>query len=210
MMRWLIGIPIRGKLMLLGGSVAALALVISGVVLVYFAYVGTKSELQHRLQTHANIMAISSAAALAFDDAEAAQTTVQALAGERAILAAEIRRADNSVFITHTFVQRPLEEIRNGDDVVHVIADVNLQRRIGTGHVWASDAADHDRPGDARAGPRGGGVLHCGALRGLTSAAHDLRAHPRAREHGVCCFEVAQLRTAGGGAEQRRSGRADH
>ncbi|MGH8176103.1 MAG: response regulator, partial [Steroidobacter sp.] len=140
MMQRLSRLPIRGKLMLLAGIVTAVALLICGAVLVYYAYAGSANALRHRLETQAKIMAISSAAALTFDDVEAAQSTIEALAGDSAILAAEIVRADGSRFIAHEFGSQTLDMVRELDGVVHTSTDIVLDERIGEVRLWATTA----------------------------------------------------------------------
>ena len=79
MKQWLSRIPLRGKLLLLAAVVTGIALVLAGVVLVYFAHAASSEALLHRLETQARIMALNSSAALAFEDTSAARSTLDAL-----------------------------------------------------------------------------------------------------------------------------------
>jgi two-component system, sensor histidine kinase and response regulator len=133
-------LPIRGKLMLLAAAVTAVALVISGAVLVHYAHAGSAQALRHRLETQARIVAVSSAAALTFDDEPAAQNMVEALAGDRAILAVAIERTDGSPFLEYEFGETALAQVVAQPGVVHVSADIVLHERIGVVHLWATNA----------------------------------------------------------------------
>jgi signal transduction histidine kinase/CheY-like chemotaxis protein/HPt (histidine-containing phosphotransfer) domain-containing protein len=137
MKQWLSRIPLRGKLLLLAAVVTGIALVLAGAVLVYFAHAASSEALRHRLETQARIMALNSSAALAFEDTSAARSTLDALAGDKAILAAAIERADGTSFVERVFVSRDLEELRNQSDVLLVKADIVLDDRIGTVYLWA-------------------------------------------------------------------------
>ncbi|MFL6618256.1 MAG: response regulator [Povalibacter sp.] len=137
MKQWLSRIPIRGKLVLLSAVVTGIALILAGAVLVYFAHAASSEALRHRLETQARIMALNSSAALAFEDTNAARSTLDALAGDKAILAAAIERADGSGFVERVFDSRKLSVIRELPDVVLVQADIVLDGRIGTVYLWA-------------------------------------------------------------------------
>lgn len=89
---WLESLPIRGKLMLLASFASGIALLLAGVVLTIADYQSGRSALLQRLQTQAEITARNSSAALAFDDAEAALHTLEALSADTAIEAVEILR----------------------------------------------------------------------------------------------------------------------
>jgi signal transduction histidine kinase len=140
MSAWLQRLPMKSKLMLLAGVVTAFALLISGTLLVSYAYSSGKKALSYRLQTQASNAALSSAAALTFEDSEAALKSLQALAADSAILGAEIVRADGSVFTSHLFSKRSLADLRMNPHVVRVTADIELEGRIGTVYIWADDA----------------------------------------------------------------------
>jgi two-component system, sensor histidine kinase and response regulator len=138
MKRWLSRLPLRGKLMLLAAIATSVALLISGAVLIYYAHDASDSALRHRLQTQALITALSSSAALAFEDEEAAKSTLMALAGDEAILAADIVRADGSRFIEHVFADSEPDAIRERPDVMQASADIMLEGKIGSVHLFAA------------------------------------------------------------------------
>jgi two-component system, sensor histidine kinase and response regulator len=143
MKQWISRLPIRGKLILLAAVATCVGLLVSGAVLVYYFNYSGEHALQHRLQTQARIMALNSSAALAFEDAEAAKNTLLALAGDTAILAATIERADRTIFVEHVFGDEPLESIRSGESVMHASADIVLDERIGSVELWASEREIH-------------------------------------------------------------------
>ncbi len=138
MKQWLSRLPIRGKLLWLAAVVASVALIISGAVLISYAHDASADALHHRVQTQAKIMALSSSAALAFEDQEAAKNTLLALAGDQAILGAQIERADGTPFIEHAFGSEAIAQMRIRPDVVHASADIVLDERIGAIHIWAA------------------------------------------------------------------------
>ncbi len=140
MKRWLSRLPIRGKLLWLAAIVASVVLFISGTVLISYAYDASADALRHRVQTQAKIMALSSSAALAFEDEEAAKSTLLALAGDQAILGAQIARADGTPFIEHVFGSESIERMRARDDVIHAASDIVLDERIGVIHIWAASS----------------------------------------------------------------------
>jgi signal transduction histidine kinase/DNA-binding response OmpR family regulator len=126
--------------MLLAAIVTAVALVVSGAVLVYYAFDGSARALRHRLETQARIVALSSAAALTFDDAAAAKNMVEALAGDQAILSVAIERADGSRFLEHEFGDASFARVPTLPGVIHVSAEIVLHERIGVVHLWATNA----------------------------------------------------------------------
>jgi signal transduction histidine kinase/CheY-like chemotaxis protein/HPt (histidine-containing phosphotransfer) domain-containing protein len=138
MKHWLSRLPIRGKLMFLATIVICVALFISGAVLIYYAHSNGDSALHHRLETQARIMALSSSAALAFEDEAAAKNTLMALAGDSAILAANIVHADGSPFVEQVFAKGVTHDVRQDGDVIHVTADIMLDGKIGAVHLWAA------------------------------------------------------------------------
>ena len=140
MSAWLQRLPMKSKLMLLAGVVTAFALLISGTLLVSYAYSSGKKALSYRLQTQASNAALSSAAALTFEDPEAALKSLQALAADSAILGAEILRADGSPFATHLFSEHSLENLRADSRLVRVSAEIELAGPIGAVQIWADDA----------------------------------------------------------------------
>jgi len=93
---WLASIPIRGKLMLLASLASATALVIAAIIISVMDYRQGRYALFHRLQTQADVVAIGTAAAVAFDDEAAADRALDALAADHAIVQAVVFRSDGS------------------------------------------------------------------------------------------------------------------
>jgi signal transduction histidine kinase/DNA-binding response OmpR family regulator len=145
---WFESLPIRAKLTLLASLSSGLALVIAGVVLSIVDYHSGKQSLIRRLQTQAEITALNSSAAVAFDDAEAATRTLEALSVDAAIQAAEIRRPDGSALArfrrasSATDGQSGSVDAQGFDrgNLIHVGASVQLMGNLGTLHLWASAA----------------------------------------------------------------------
>ncbi len=140
MKQWLSRLPIRGKLLWLAAIVASVVLLISGTVLISYAHDASADALHHRVQTQAKIMALSSSAALAFEDEQAATSTLLALMGDEAILGAHIERADGTTFVEHAFGGESIETMRARGDVIHATADIVLGERIGALHIWAASS----------------------------------------------------------------------
>lgn len=138
MKQWLSKLPIRGKLLWLVTIVATIAMLICSAVLIWYGHEAGSRALRNRVQTHADVMAMSSAAALAFEDEEAAKNTLLALAKDPTILGARIVRADGSTFTEHAFIDQSFEQILARRDAVHLSADVVVDERIGTIHLWAT------------------------------------------------------------------------
>src|SRR5262245_16032932 len=128
--KWFASLAVRGKLILLASLASGLALVAVGLVLTITDYRAGRQALQQRLSTQAEITARNLAAAVAFDDADAATRTLEALAADEAIVAAEVQRKDGTVLAAYH---------RDGDasatldrkKLVHVGMDVRLDDRIG-------------------------------------------------------------------------------
>ncbi len=141
-------LPIRGKLMLLASFASGMALLLAGIVLTIADYQSGRQALLQRLQTHAQITARNSSAAVAFDDAQAANHTLEALSSDRAIVATEILRKDGTVLARYG---RPMnaaarkfpglgEAHTEREGLIHVNAPVTLQEFIGTVNLWATTA----------------------------------------------------------------------
>jgi len=94
MKAWLASLPIRGKLMLLASLASATALIIAASIISVMDYRAGRHALLHRLQTQADVVAMGAAAAVAFDDEAAAARALDALAADRAVVEAEVFRAD--------------------------------------------------------------------------------------------------------------------
>jgi signal transduction histidine kinase/CheY-like chemotaxis protein len=133
---WFASLAIRGKLILLASLASGMALLIAGLVLTIADYRAGREALEQRLATQAEITARNVSAAVAFDDADAATRTLEALAADEAIVAAEIERKDDTVLASYR---------RSGDwadrsGLVHVGMAVHLDGRIGTVSLWATRA----------------------------------------------------------------------
>jgi signal transduction histidine kinase/DNA-binding response OmpR family regulator len=134
--------------MLLASIASGMALLVAGVVLSVVDYQSGSRALVHRLQTQAEITAGNSSAAVAFEDAQAARQLLQALSADRAIVAAEILRADGSLLAQHGRVMhdaarqfpQPAAAHIEPDGLIHVNAPVDLDGLIGTVNLWASTA----------------------------------------------------------------------
>jgi len=146
--RWLGSVPIRGKLMLFSSLTSGMALLLAGIVLTVADYHSGRRALIQRLQTQAEITARNSSAAVAFDDAQAATHTLEALSADRAIVSAEILRMDGTLLARHgrdmdeTARQFPSigEAHTEPDGLIHVNTDVQLDGRIGRLNLWATSA----------------------------------------------------------------------
>jgi two-component system sensor histidine kinase/response regulator len=151
MKRAFAALPIRTKIILLASLSSAMALILAGTAIAYTDFMSGKRALMHRLQTQAQITATHSAAAVAFDDADAAAHALEALRSDRAIMAAEIRRADGTQLAKKEFLRKigtvHVDDIRephteaNGD--VHVAATIVLEQDIGTLSLWATPEELH-------------------------------------------------------------------
>jgi hypothetical protein len=128
--------PIRSKIIVLASLSSAMALILAGTAIAFTDYASGKRSLMHRLQTQAQITATHSAAAVAFDDADAAAHALEALRSDRAIMAAEIRRNDGTQLAKQEFLRElgkvHLDDLREShtekDGDVHVVAPVVLAR----------------------------------------------------------------------------------
>jgi signal transduction histidine kinase/CheY-like chemotaxis protein/HPt (histidine-containing phosphotransfer) domain-containing protein len=150
--RWLRSLPIRGKLTLLAGSCSAAALVLAGTVLAFANYRQDRHDLLERAQTHANVAALNVAAALAFDDAEAAERMLNSLRADRALLAAQVLRQDGTPLArrelgpgtaTSTSSKWPYDTRGHSASqrALHASAPVIVGEQIGEVDVWATTAA---------------------------------------------------------------------
>ena len=136
MIKRLTAMHIRAQLMFVMGLSIGMALLIAGAVVAITNYRASHQALTQHLQTQADITAINSSAAVAFDDVEAATRTLRSLGADLAIVRAELLRADGSALARETFGRdRPAEET-----LVEVTANVMLPQRIGTLRLWATTA----------------------------------------------------------------------
>jgi two-component system, sensor histidine kinase and response regulator len=127
MLRRLASLPIRVKLMFLASFASTTALLLAGGILSVAEYRSDQQALTSRLQTQADIAARNTAAAVAFEDADAATRTLDALAADQAILAAEVRRNDGTLL-----AQYQRKGFANPSDDVQVSSPIVLDDHIGT------------------------------------------------------------------------------
>lgn len=132
---WFEKLPIGSKLTMLASLASGMALLIAGVVLAITDYQTDQHELLRRLQTQAQITAGDSAAAVAFEDHDAANRSLAALRADQAIVAAAIRRSDDLLLANYGI---DLAVAQSSPDLMHVTADVVLDGHIGSVHLWAS------------------------------------------------------------------------
>jgi signal transduction histidine kinase/PleD family two-component response regulator len=130
MKSWLTSVPIRAKLMLLASVAGIVALAISGGINAYTQYHTGSNALVHRLQMHADMAALNGAAALAFNDTEAASKVLNALRVDAAVTGASITPKDG----TPLAAWGPA----NAHADIQVQADVTLGESIGTVRIEAT------------------------------------------------------------------------
>jgi signal transduction histidine kinase/DNA-binding response OmpR family regulator len=144
--RRLASLPLRTKLMLLASFASGVSLVGAGIVLTIADYQSGRHVLLQRLQTHAEITARNSAAAMAFDDKQAATRTLQALTADPAIVAAEILRENGTLLAQYGLAMSEYarkfpavgESHIEPNGLIHVNAAVMLGERLGTVNLWAT------------------------------------------------------------------------
>ena len=100
--RWMADLPIGHKLTLLATTASAIALGVSSVAFVAYDRATFDESTIRRLSGEAAIIAATSAAAMVFRAPEAAQATLQALAGEKDVTAAALYTMDGAPFATYT------------------------------------------------------------------------------------------------------------
>lgn len=132
---WFERLSIGGKLTLLASLVSGMALLIAGLLLTLADYRLDHHEMRRRLETQAQITARDNEAAVTFDDHEAAGRSLSALSSDSAIVSAEIRHADGKVLARYG---RELSTLAERKQLVHVEADIVLDGRIGSVHLWAN------------------------------------------------------------------------
>jgi signal transduction histidine kinase len=130
---WFERLAIRGKLTLLASLSSGFALLLAGLVLAIADYRSDQKDLLHRLETQAQIAARDSAAAVAFDDTDAAKRSLSALSADTALVAAAIRRVDNSVLALYG----PDQTAKPNGDLIHIKTDIVLDGPLGVLEVWA-------------------------------------------------------------------------
>jgi signal transduction histidine kinase/DNA-binding response OmpR family regulator len=135
--RWFSSLPIRLKLVLLAAIVGAIALLASAGINTTSDFYAGRNALMHRLHTQAEIAALNSSAALAFDDSNVATQILEAFRADNAIVAAQIERADGQRFVHVDLGQRP-------GHILVVTADIVVGERIGRVTLWGTDQELHD------------------------------------------------------------------
>jgi signal transduction histidine kinase/HPt (histidine-containing phosphotransfer) domain-containing protein len=130
MKSWLTSVPIRAKLMLLASVAGIVALAISGGINAYTQYHTGSNALVHRLQMHAEMAALNGAAALAFNDTEAASKVLNALRVDAAVTGASILHKDGTQLAAWGTADAHAD--------IEVRADVTLDESIGTVHIEAT------------------------------------------------------------------------
>jgi two-component system, sensor histidine kinase and response regulator len=133
--QWFERLPIGGKLTMLAILVAGMALLLAGLVLTVADYRADQQEMLRRLQTQAKITARDSAAAVAFDDREAATHSLSALSADTSIVSAEIHYV-NGGMLAH--FGRDLAAATDRARLVHVQTEILLDGTIGSVHLWAN------------------------------------------------------------------------
>jgi signal transduction histidine kinase len=130
---WFGHLAIRGKLTLLASLSSGVALLLAGLVLAITDYRSDQNDLMRRLETQAQITARDSAAAVAFDDADAAKRSLSAWSADAAFVAAAIRRVDGSMLALYgpDLIAKP------DDDLIHIEVGIVLDGPLGSLDVWA-------------------------------------------------------------------------
>jgi two-component system, sensor histidine kinase and response regulator len=123
-------VPIRAKLMLLASVAGIVALAISGGINAYSEYHTGSNALTQRLQMHADMAALNGAAALAFNDTEAAVKVLDALRVDAAVTGASIAHKDGTQLAAWGTAAAHAD--------VQVRADVALGESIGAVHIEAT------------------------------------------------------------------------
>lgn len=125
---WIVARRIRAQLMLIVGVAVSMALLMAGAVVAFTAFHDGRHALTARLETQAQIIATNSAAAVAFDDADAATKTLAALGADQAMLSAELLHPDG----TRLAMVELRKPATNHSGFVEVEADVNSPDKIGS------------------------------------------------------------------------------
>jgi signal transduction histidine kinase/DNA-binding response OmpR family regulator len=129
---WASMLSIRAKVMLLSILTSSLALIVAGAVLGWNDYRDGQRALLDHLRTQASVTALHSAAAVAFDDRDAARRTLAALSADGEIAAAEIRGRDGTVLAQSGFNRGTVSVLPP------VSADIVFGETIGVISLWGS------------------------------------------------------------------------
>ena len=152
MKAWVASLPIRGKLLLLAGLASATALLIAASIIAVMDYRAGLTSLLRRLQTQADVVALGSTAAVAFEDEAAAGRALYALAADPAVLQAEILDAKGRRLAWRVFDKKAPEHglLTPDPATVEIESAIVLGQRIGTLRLHAHTtelAADLARDG---------------------------------------------------------------
>jgi hypothetical protein len=162
-----IGRSLRDKLLVVSLSTTFVALLTTAAALVFYDVRNYEASWVSDLASQADIVGRASAAALAFDDPEAARENLEALQVRPPIRAAAIYARDGRLFATYRAPDAKPSPFRRSS------------RSPGTGSRRASSCCGEPSTGRRAAG-MGLPAQHLPAAR----AAHDLPGHRRRRDAG--------------------------
>ena len=136
MREWLASLPIRGKLLLLAGLATSTALIIAVSIIAITDYGAGRRALLHRLQTQADVVALGSAAAVAFEDDAAAGRALDALEADPAVFEASVY-TNGGWQVAHREFSKTRASIRQSvlspaSETVEIESAIVLGQRIGT------------------------------------------------------------------------------
>lgn len=146
-MSWLRNLPIRRKLTLVVLATCAVSLLLAVVCLAVFEAMAFRRGLVRDMTVLGNIVGSNTRAALAFDDEQAATSTLANLESEPQVVGARLYAADGTPFadyrqtgVVHPLPTRPgADGYQFGRDRLVVIGPVTLDgERMGTIHLEAS------------------------------------------------------------------------
>ncbi len=143
---WLRNLPIARKLVAIIMLTTGVVLAVAGLGLSAYELVAVRSRIASSALSLAQVIALNSRAALAFDDPAAASETLAALSARPSIRAACVYRADGTPFARFPASGHPAPPAHAGPDGTHVRGS-NLavfqpilldQRRVGTLYLLQS------------------------------------------------------------------------
>ena len=155
-MKFLRNLPIRRKLMVVMMLATSVALLLSGIALLWHELRDFRVNLEANISTMARIVSSNSVAAISFDDENAAAETLLGLKVEPQILAAGIYREDSGLFAKYIRkgVRTPLPEVAgpdgctiSGDRMIRAsgLFDERERRRVGTIYIVADSGGIRER-----------------------------------------------------------------
>src|SRR5579871_4494388 len=127
MIKWLLSMRIRTQLMLVITVSISVALLMAGTVVAITTARTAYKSLSARLETQARVAAINTAAAVSFDDSDAAARILRGLEADEAMVFAEVRRPNGTLLAQASFPQRQ----NSGADEIEARADIMLPQKIG-------------------------------------------------------------------------------